>query len=96
MKNWYEINIEEKDIKKERDIARKLKKTSWWQEKLNKGICYYCGEKFTKDKLTMDHIVPIARGGKSTKSNIVASCKNCNKNKGLDTCVDKILERNKK
>jgi 5-methylcytosine-specific restriction endonuclease McrA len=26
----------------------------------------------------MDHIVPIARGGKSTKGNVAAACKECN------------------
>jgi 5-methylcytosine-specific restriction endonuclease McrA len=26
----------------------------------------------------MDHIVPIARGGRSTKGNVVAACKECN------------------
>jgi 5-methylcytosine-specific restriction endonuclease McrA len=26
----------------------------------------------------MDHLVPVVRGGKSTKGNIVVSCKSCN------------------
>jgi len=26
----------------------------------------------------MDHIVPVIRGGKTTKSNVVTSCKSCN------------------
>jgi 5-methylcytosine-specific restriction endonuclease McrA len=29
----------------------------------------------------MDHIVPMARGGKSTKGNVVPSCKECNNKK---------------
>lgn len=29
----------------------------------------------------MDHIVPIARGGRSTKSNVVTACKTCNNKK---------------
>jgi 5-methylcytosine-specific restriction endonuclease McrA len=29
----------------------------------------------------MDHIVPIARGGRSTKGNLVAACKDCNNRK---------------
>ena len=29
-------------------------------------------------ELTMDHIVPLARGGKSTKGNVVPACKACN------------------
>jgi 5-methylcytosine-specific restriction protein A len=28
--------------------------------------------------LTMDHLVPVVRGGKSTKGNVVPSCKPCN------------------
>ncbi|HMA80189.1 MAG TPA: HNH endonuclease, partial [Candidatus Binatia bacterium] len=34
--------------------------------------------KFAPGDLTMDHLVPIIRGGKSTKGNVVPSCKNCN------------------
>ena len=32
-------------------------------------------------ELTMDHIVPIARGGRSTKGNVVPACKECNNTK---------------
>lgn len=32
-------------------------------------------------ELTMDHLVPIIRGGKSVKSNIVTACKECNNKK---------------
>ena len=31
--------------------------------------------------MTMDHIVPIIRGGKSTKGNVVPACKECNTKK---------------
>ena len=31
--------------------------------------------------LTMDHVVPIVRGGRSTKGNVVPSCKDCNSKK---------------
>ena len=43
-----------------------------------KGICYYCGSRTPPQMLTMDHIVPIARGGRSTKGNLVPACKTCN------------------
>lgn len=33
---------------------------------------------FPPKDLTMDHLVPIIRGGKSTKGNVVPSCKACN------------------
>ena len=32
-------------------------------------------------ELTMDHIVPIIRGGRSTKNNVVPACKECNNKK---------------
>ncbi len=42
--------------------------------------CAYCGS--NKFKLTIDHIIPKSRGGKSTFENCVASCKCCNTKKG--------------
>lgn len=39
-------------------------------------ICQYCGIK--KQKLTVDHVLPSSRGGKSTFQNCVACCQNCN------------------
>jgi 5-methylcytosine-specific restriction endonuclease McrA len=43
-------------------------------------MCQYCG-KHGRD-LTLDHIIPRSRGGKSTWDNLVASCKACNGKKG--------------
>ena len=45
------------------------------------GKCHYCGRVFRPQDLTMDHIVPIARGGRSTHGNIVPACKECNAKK---------------
>ena len=45
----------------------------------DKHTCQYCG---AKDKLTIDHVVPVARGGKSEFSNCVTACFNCNNRKG--------------
>ena len=42
--------------------------------------CQYCGAR--KPSLTVDHIVPRSRGGKSVWENIVASCAPCNRRKG--------------
>ena len=41
--------------------------------------CQYCG---TKENLTLDHVVPRAKGGKSTWANLVTACKRCNAMKG--------------
>lgn len=71
----------EKEIKSERSKARSLKKSQWWKRKCADGICYFCKKKLTSKELTLDHIVPIIRGGKSTKGNVVPVCKECNNKK---------------
>lgn len=78
-------------LRKEREKARKLKKTQWWLTQLNQGVCYYCKGKFPASKLTMDHLVPLARGGSSTKGNIVPSCLDCNRHKKLRIPVEDVL-----
>ncbi len=75
------IEVDEQTIRKERDKARVLRKQSWWQNKIAKGTCHYCGKTTKPKELTLDHVVPIARGGRSTKGNCVPACKKCNNNK---------------
>ncbi|MEJ2366645.1 MAG: HNH endonuclease [Deltaproteobacteria bacterium] len=75
------VDISETEIKREREKARALRKTRWWKQRLARGTCYYCGGSFAPDELTMDHIIPIIRGGKSTKNNIATACKYCNNKK---------------
>ena len=57
-----------------RKITRKavLARDAW--------TCQYCGE--TRPALTVDHVIPRSRGGKSVWENIVASCASCNRRKG--------------
>lgn len=71
-------HLDEADIKRERRKARELRNTQWWKRCLAKGICHYCRRSTPRNELTMDHIVPIARGGRSTKGNVVTACKSCN------------------
>ena len=40
----------------------------------------------------MDHLIPIARGGKSNKKNCVPSCKECNSKKGYKMSVELTME----
>ena len=42
--------------------------------------CAYCGTR--KERLSIDHIIPKSRGGKTTFENCVAACKACNLKKG--------------
>lgn len=41
--------------------------------------CVYCGRRM--QRLTMDHIQPLSKGGSHTYSNIVPACKSCNSSK---------------
>ncbi len=42
--------------------------------------CAYCGQ--SRDRLSIDHVVPRSRGGRTTFENCVAACKACNLKKG--------------
>lgn len=64
--------------RRERESARLLRKSRWWQNQVARGICHYCGEITPKASATMDHIVPISHGGRSSKGNVVLACKPCN------------------
>jgi len=44
--------------------------------------CQYCG---TKRDLTIDHVIPRAKGGADTWTNLVTACKKCNAKKGNHT-----------
>lgn len=44
--------------------------------------CQYCGRRFPTSELSLDHIVPKAYHGKTTWTNIVCACTECNKTKG--------------
>lgn len=74
----FAYDLDEADIRREREKARELRRSQWWKRRCDKGRCYYCEQPTPPSELTMDHIVPVARGGRSTKSNVVPSCKACN------------------
>ena len=69
-------------VRRERAKARELRQTQWWRNRLGEGVCYHCEKRFEKSDLTMDHVVPLARGGRTTKNNVVVSCKPCNQERG--------------
>lgn len=78
---WWLDGVDEAQVRRERSKARELRKSRWWQQKTASGECYYCGQNVEYRELTMDHLVPLARGGRSTKDNLVPSCKSCNTKK---------------
>ncbi|MCD6416059.1 MAG: HNH endonuclease [Planctomycetes bacterium] len=44
--------------------------------------CQYCGQRFASSELSIDHVIPLSLGGKTTWSNVVCCCTRCNKRKG--------------
>ena len=74
----FDFNIDAAALRRERQKARQLRDSQWWKRRVAKGVCGYCGQSAPPKELTMDHIVPLARGGRSTKGNVVPACKTCN------------------
>jgi len=91
MADWY-VPADERHIRRERERARALKATAWWQAQLAKGVCRHCGGHFPPNQLTMDHLIPVARGGRSDKHNVVPACFACNQAKAAKTPVEQILD----
>ena len=92
MDDWIDIKKDKAHIAREKKKAGQLKKTNWWHALLNRGICHYCKNKFLPEELTLDHIVPLSRGGRSVRGNVVPCCKKCNNEKKYLTPVDMILK----
>ena len=89
--DWIDIKKDPKHVAREREKGKALRKSAWWKQQLSKGVCHYCGERFPVKELTMDHVLPVVRGGKSTKSNCVVCCKECNNEKKYLTPAEMIM-----
>jgi 5-methylcytosine-specific restriction endonuclease McrA len=54
--------------------------------------CSYCGQK--SNKLQMDHVVPVSKGGSHNAENIVPACPSCNQSKGNRGLLKFLYNRN--
>lgn len=79
--SFFLMEVSEEELAREKAKARELRRTQWWKRRRSSGVCHYCGRRFPPRDLTMDHLVPLARGGKTVRSNVVPACKECNTNK---------------
>lgn len=72
--------------KKKTKIEKGISKLSL--KKMHGTKCYYCGKemdfgvgagrKFNRDMATIEHLIPLARGGEHTFKNTVLACRHCN------------------
>lgn len=72
------VEVDDAHVRRERARARELRESQWWKRRRSSGVCHYCGRQVGAKALTMDHLVPIIRGGRSTHGNVVPACKPCN------------------
>ncbi len=49
------------------------------------GICAYCGKSIPYTAATLDHVIPLSKGGDSSWENLVNCCHSCNQHKGNHT-----------
>jgi 5-methylcytosine-specific restriction endonuclease McrA len=46
------------------------------------SVCQFCGKRYSRPDLNLDHVIPRVLGGKTTWENVVTSCIPCNRKKG--------------
>jgi 5-methylcytosine-specific restriction endonuclease McrA len=83
---WRKEHPASRRAKKIRRRAMKMKApgagvsaAQWIAILANSPRCEYCG---SRDNLTMDHVIPLCRGGAHDILNIVPACHSCNSKKG--------------
>lgn len=84
-RRWYYANPETALAKSRNRFARQRKApgvltAASWARILtaSKGRCFYCRK---RRRLTMDHVIPLAKGGAHVPENVVAACGSCNSRK---------------
>ena len=80
MSEFY-VPVDPDALKRERARARQLRESQWWKRRISAGVCSYCRRRVGHRGLTLDHIVPLGRGGRSVRGNVVPACKDCNSRK---------------
>ncbi len=50
--------------------------------------CVYCTTRLSPANRTIDHVIPLIRGGQHTRENVVVSCRSCNSRKSARTPME--------
>lgn len=91
-------NRNNKEVVKSKDMAKSWKalilnhiKNTYWMIFFHKYLkqdnkCYFCWKEFEKvEDITLDHLTPIWKWGKTEEWNICLACKKCNNEKWMLT-----------
>lgn len=66
------------------ELIRKTEAKKRWRDQIMLAFddcCAYCSTPLTKATATLDHVQPKAKGGQTTRHNLVACCLRCNREK---------------
>lgn len=93
MKQWTKNNLDKKAANESKRRAIKANKSGIIEnidrEEIiarDKSICHICEKKVARKDITLDHIIPLSKGGSHTKNNIAVAHSHCNYSK-----KDKVL-----
>lgn len=78
-----EIGRRNAAIRRSRELSNGPRiEQQWWNALVainEEGVCLYCGRK--SERLTLDHFVPVVKGGPTLPGNLLPCCKSCNSSK---------------
>jgi len=105
IKIWKHSNPNRTDLHNQRRIARVRSQSDGTVTKeqlksiLSANLCVYCDEKITEETATIDHIVPLCKGGLHSVFNLVACCSSCNaskKDRDFLDWIEHLTDKNKR
>lgn len=107
----YQVDLEFRESEKTRMYLKKMKRKRKVIVETDGTVpcdilekakfCIYCGVKFNSEcKPTLDHLVPLSKGGTHSAANVVVCCRSCNSRKGnrefsqfIETLSDKFKNK---
>lgn len=81
------------EVKRASEQRRRIRKTGNGEflilsKELNKLLSSSCANCGSKEAITLDHIIPISRGGRHSIGNIQPLCRSCNSSKNNKTITE--------